>query len=245
MADNSDQGAIITIRHENDLPILTAKDTATYAEISLAALTLYSLYWLHQWELRRTIEAVTVVNWRLFPEKFAMIGWPQYPDAFRTNRSLLQGQPKYRNWLTGSAKRGFSLNERGIDIARELIDKLGPPLTSTGQMVTGTGHQPKFQPISGQARSIEPGREIQRLRESRLFGKWKAGLLAERDLVHVHSLLGVFDHTPESVREKKMKDLERSAGDLADIEVGQFLADVRGQFPLVFATRSQKGGRNV
>jgi hypothetical protein len=41
------------------------------------------------------------------------VGWPEYPDAFRTNRSLLQGQPKYRNWLTGSASKGFSLNERG------------------------------------------------------------------------------------------------------------------------------------
>ena len=103
---------------------ITSKDASLYREPSLAALTVYSLFWLHQWQLRRTIEAVSILNWGLFPDKFAMVGWPDTLDAFRTNRSLLQGQPKYRNWLTGAASTGFSLNERGLDIARDLIRKL-------------------------------------------------------------------------------------------------------------------------
>src|SRR5260370_23625113 len=119
------------IQREKDLIQIVAKDPSLYHDTSLAALTVYSLFWLHQWQLRRTIEAVSVLNWRLFPDKFGMVGWSDYPDAFRTNRSLLQGQPKYRNWLTGAASTGFSLNERGIEIAHDLIAKLGPPENKT------------------------------------------------------------------------------------------------------------------
>src|SRR5712671_4689523 len=116
-----------TVRHEQDLVRVAPKDPDSYAEIPLAILNAYSLYWLHKWELRRTIEAIAVLNWRLFPKRFSMVGFSQFPDAFRTNRSLLQGQPKYRNLLTGSAGQGFSLNARGMEVARDLTAKLGPP----------------------------------------------------------------------------------------------------------------------
>ncbi len=129
----------VLVTHEKDLVKVTPKDPAECTDISLAYLTAYSLYWLHKWQLRRTIEAVAVLNWRLFPKKFAMVGFQEYPDAFRTNRSLLQGQPKYRNLLTGAASKGFSLNERGLEVARELIKKLGVPTTVEG---TALGTEP-------------------------------------------------------------------------------------------------------
>ena len=62
-----------------------------------------------------------------------MMSFQEYPDAFRTNRSLLQGQPKYRNWLTGAASKGFSLNERGFELARNLLNELGAPSTSVDE----------------------------------------------------------------------------------------------------------------
>jgi hypothetical protein len=224
----------IQITHEHDLVKVVPKDAALYGDISLAALTVYSLYWLHQWELRRSIEAVAVLNWRLFPKKFGMVGFPEYPDAFRTNRSLLQGQPKYRNWLTGAASKGFSLNDSGIRLAQELIAKLGPPAAQSGQLLgqqLPTNLTPR---AGGRARSIEPEREVQRARGSKLFVKWQSGSMSERDLIHVHSLLGIFDHTPPRIRQKLLNDLERSASDAKDDEVLQFLSDVRRSFPLAF-----------
>ena len=219
--------------HERELTTIASKQQREYADESLAALTVYSLYWLHQWGLRRTIEAVTVLNWRLFPDKFAMLGFPEFPDAFRANRSLLQGQPKYRNWLTGTATKGFSLNARGMDLARTLTQRLGVPENSDG---TSLGEMPPLAPTSaGRARSIEPSREVQRVRAHRLFNRWKESEIADVDLIHVHSLLGIFDHTPAKVRQKKMGDLERAAEDTGDVEVEEFLRAIRQQFPLVFA----------
>ena len=91
------------------------------------------------------------------------------------------------------------------------------------------------QSASTRPRSVEPERELQLARNSRLFDKWQSQVLSERDLIHVHSLLRIFDHTPAKVRSKKMRDLERCAEDLQDAEMLQFLTDVRKQFPEVFA----------
>jgi hypothetical protein len=227
----------IEIHHERDLVKVAAKDTNSYQDVALTSLTAYSLYWLHQWQLRRSIEAIAILNWRLFPTKFAMVGFPEYPDAFRTNRSLLQGQPKYRNLLTGAASKGFSLNERGMNIARDLVDLLGVPSTAEGEVL---GKVPKSEVAvtsSRQPRSLEPRREMERLRASRLYEKWKSDVMIDRDLIHVHSLLRIFDHTPAKVRVKAMRDLEQYAADANDQEALNFLRDVRQVFPQVFTSK--------
>lgn len=221
------------IAHESDLVSVAPKELSLYEDESLAALTVYTLFWLHEWKLRRTIEAVAVLNWRLFPHKFAMLGYTQFPDAFRTNRSLMQGQPKYRNWLTGAASKGFTLNERGRQLARELSQKFGAPSTETGRAL-GDVEKLVRTASDKRARSVEPARELARARNTRVFSKWKADELTDRDLIHVHTLLGVFDHTPVAVRQKKLGDLERSARDADDEEMIQFLSTIRTLFGYAF-----------
>lgn len=222
------------IKHERDLASIAAKDPSMYEDVPLAVLVVYSLYWLHEWELRRSDEAVSILSWRLFPAKFAMVGWPQYPDTTRTTRSLLQCRPKYRNWLTGASSQGFSLNERGMQVARELIERLGPPATSAGEVVGTAPATAKRARKGGLPRSIQPEREVQVARKSRLFEKWRDEVMSERDLIHVHALLGIFEHTPTKLREKRMRDLERAAMDIGDREMIHFLSDVRHNFPSVF-----------
>jgi hypothetical protein len=223
--------SLLKVTNEQDLVAVAPKPAELYSDVPLVFLTAYSLYWLHEWELRRTIEAIAVLNWRLFPEKFAMIGFAQYPDAFRTNRSLLQMQPKYRNLLTGAAVKGFSLNERGMEKARELTMNIGVPETGSGHAL---GERKKADLVPKKhslARSIEPDREVARLKASKLFDKWKQGAMTDRDLIHVHALLRIFDHTPASVRVRAMKDLHDAVNKVADEEAVQFLTDVRKTFP--------------
>lgn len=227
------------LEHEHDLVRIAPKSADDYDDVSLPALVAYSLYWLHQWDFRRSIEAITVLSWRLFPSKFSMVGWPEYPDKERINRSLLQGGPKYRNWLTGAASKGFSLNQRGIEIALDLSQKLGPPVLSDGK-TTPNIVRSEFLGQKSQPRTIEPEREVEKAKRTRLYEKWVEGIMSERDLIHVHTMLGVFEHTPTQLREKRMRDLERAAADSEDSEMSKFLADVRATFQRVFG-RSRKG----
>jgi hypothetical protein len=223
------------IKSEKDLVKIAAKKDDQYAEVALTSLTAYSLFWLHQWQIPRTIEAIAIMNWRLFPGKFAMVGFQEYPDAFRTNRSLLQMQPKYRNLLTGAATKGFSLNERGMSIAKELSKNIGVPTTSVGALLGTIAKEPARGLSKSAARSIEPAREVSRIRESKLFEKWKSGLMSDRDLIHVHALLRIFDHTPPAMRKRAMKDLIDSANKQSDEEIGKFLQDVKRNFPTAVA----------
>src|SRR5882724_11567490 len=206
----------IKIKHERELDKIAPKDPRLFDDASLAALVTYSLFWLHEWELRRSVEAITVLSWRLFPSKFSMVGWPQYPDSIRATRSLLQCQPKYRNWLTGSASKGYSLNERGMQVARDLVEKLDAPQTHEGEVFSVTPNDKSAARKANRARSIEPEREVKEARKSRLFEKWRDDVMSERDLIHVHALLNIFEHTPSKLRGKRMGDLERAARDVDD-----------------------------
>jgi hypothetical protein len=221
----------LTVKDNKDLAKVSAKSPELYKDVPLVFLTAYSLFWLHEWKIRRTIEAIAVLNWRLFPEKFAMVGFNEYPDAFRTNRSLLQMQPKYRNLLTGAAVKGFSLNERGMEKARALIKVFGAPTTESGAVLGDVKRIEVSARKPQQARSIEPEREVARVKSSRLFQKWRHGEMTDRDLIHLHALLAIFDHTPTAVRVRAMKDLEDAAQKTDDHEVQQFLSDIRKTFP--------------
>jgi hypothetical protein len=222
-----------TVADEKELANVSAKPAELYKDVPLTSLTAYSLYWLHKWKLPRTIEAVTVLNWKLFPKKFSMVSFPEYPDAFRTNRSLLQMQPKYRNLLTGAAVKGFSLNERGMEIAQDLNSKFGAPKSGTGDPLGDIREDVQTRNRFSQARTLEPEREMSRVKASKLFDKWKNGLMTDRDLIHVHALLGIFNHTPATVRVRAMKSLEKSAAKVGDEEILHFLDEIRKTFPMI------------
>jgi hypothetical protein len=224
-----------SVNSESDLLLVSALPEELSSGIALAKLTAYSLFWMQEWGLRRTIESISVLNWRLFPHKFAMIGFPQLPDSLRTNRSLMQGQPKYQNLLTGTATRGFSLNQHGLVVAHDLVARLGEPRMASG--VT-TASESTMREIAAQqkdrARTIDPAKDVARIRDSVLFEKWRSTNITERDIIHVHTLLGIFEHTPGKVRRDIYRGLLESAVQGGDDEAERFLREVHRRFNVVF-----------
>ncbi len=61
--------------------------------------------------------------------------------------------------------------------------------------------------------------------------------MADRDLIHVHALLGIFDHTSTKLRIKALRDLEKYAADVRDDEAIRFLHEVRQMFPQALVGR--------
>lgn len=225
-----------SIHTDQDLISIDAVPQKLTDGVSLAKLTAYSLFWLHEWGIRRTIEAVSVLNWRLFPEKFAMVGFSNFPDSLRTNRSLLQGQPKYQNLLTGTATKGFSLNTRGIAVAQDLIGTFGVPRTTSGHSTTDSDRAQKRVSVTSArgARTVDPAEDVRRVKDSTLFEKWKRGVITQRDIIHVHTLLEIFEHTPLKVRRQIFNELKQSAEQIGDEEALRFLSDMHQRFRSVF-----------
>jgi len=122
-----------------------------------------------------------------------------------------------------------------MQVARDLLEKLGAPRTTEGELFSVESNNNPASRKGSRPRSIEPAREVKEARKSRLFEKWKDEVMSERDLIHVHALLDIFEHTPSKLREKRMKDLERAAMDVEDEEMTRFLVDVRRGFPSVFS----------
>ena len=92
-------------------------DERTYEGISLNQLATYTIDLLTKKGFPITFETLTVALFKMFPKKFCLYGFEEYPDAARVNRSLLQLRPKYRNWALGDTKKGYVLTSQGREIA--------------------------------------------------------------------------------------------------------------------------------
>jgi hypothetical protein len=230
-----------SLANERDLLNVQAIPAARYANEQLAALTVYSIHWLRQWGLRPTVESITVLNHRLFPERFGMDLFPEFPDANRTLRSLLQCGPKYRGWLSGSNRRGYAITPGGQALMVELMRRVGYP--QVGDVLLGHATEaPRQRGMrTERSRDLDFKAEIVELRGSKLFERWKSAPLQERDLIHVYSALRVFDHTPVSAKRQRLNDLKDSAKKATDREVEELLQSVELSFPALF--REPQRGR--
>ena len=196
--------------------------TEKYEDLSLATLTAYSAYWLAQWGLPTTLENLAVLNFKLFPTKFAMVGWPVFPDVNRTNRSVLQMRPKYRNFATSITNRGVFLNERGIVEALSLIGKLGTPVLADGSTPSIEAPITRIRG-SGRPTTVHPEDLVAKIRNSRLFKMRKGDAWLETEPIDLINFLGVYDHTPSEEKRRRLREFQMASNELKDTEVQEFL----------------------
>jgi hypothetical protein len=55
----------------------------------------------------------------LFPKRFGLRGYPQWPDSAVVNKSWLRCRTD-KKYITGSIKDGFKLTQRGLDVAEKV-----------------------------------------------------------------------------------------------------------------------------
>ena len=100
-------------------------DSSKYADINLDRLTVFGVKCLDDRGIECTFENLTVILFKLFPGKFSLVGFPQYPDSLRVNNSIaLHCRPKYKDYAVGTKQRGWELTEKGIKAAKETQDEL-------------------------------------------------------------------------------------------------------------------------
>jgi len=207
------------------------KDTALYRErFSLVHLTAYSIHWLNVWEIPTTYENISVLNARLFPADFGMREFPELPDAFRTNRSLLQMRPKYRGFAISDPRKGVYLTEKGRSEVERVIEAIGVP-TFEGKPIEiqPNGIDPR-RPAKNKERTFNPAQVIEERRSRLLFRRYKEGRFEETDIVHLLGLLGQYDHTPPSEVRREFKALREAATAIRDEEFNGFLDAVQSKF---------------
>lgn len=217
------------MKGKGDLLKLRPFPVEIYKQYALTSLTAYCVYWLQKWKVAPSLENIAVASHRMFPVKFAMVGWPDLPDLTRTNRSVLQMRPKYRNLATSSAEKGVFLNARGVEEAEALIARFGVP--RIGDAPINEVPNPSVRAELGKrARSIHPEKHVEDIRRSRLFQLYRTSQLGEAEAIDLVGLLNVYDHTPSREKRAKLKQFVDSARELGDEEVIKFLEEVGHRF---------------
>ncbi len=190
-----------------------------YSNLDLTGLVAFTIDWLVANDVSTTFENVTVAAFKLFPSKFSLVGFEEYPDGTRVNRSLLQLGPKYRNWARGSVQKGFVLTESGSAKVAEIARVL-----HGGE--TGASRTPRV----GRSRTVDAEGELRRVSESALFRKWQAGQLRTGTVMDLLDMLGGYAYTPKRALRKRISELENIASQMQMEEIREFLVQVRSVF---------------
>ena len=101
-------------------------DPDLYTKITLNDLVVYSAYYLHKQGSEMTSEDLISACFVLFPNRFSMRKYPQYPDSGIVSRRW--GDCKSRGYLRGNATKGFKITAKGIRRAEKVEKSLGNPL---------------------------------------------------------------------------------------------------------------------
>lgn len=106
---------------------MTSYNLKLYSNISLDELVTYSIYILLEENKEATFENIVAKCYELFPEKFSLIGYPQWPDSARVNKSWLRCRTDFK-YIKGSVKNGFHLTSKGLEIVEKIQKRLKRPI---------------------------------------------------------------------------------------------------------------------
>jgi hypothetical protein len=123
-------------------------DPEKYSKITLNDLVVYSVYYLHKQRSEITSEDIISACFVLFPKRFSMRKYPQYPDSGIVSRRW--GDCKSRGYLRGNATRGFQITARGIKRAEKVEKMLGKPMKPVQVS------KPETKRTAGSAQTIHP-----------------------------------------------------------------------------------------
>ena len=102
-------------------------DPALYESIGYDDLVTYAVYKLVLADSNggeATFEDIVAQAFTLFPKRFSLRGYHQWPDSAVVNKSWLRCRTD-KNYIIGSVKDGFKLTQRGLEIAESVERKLG------------------------------------------------------------------------------------------------------------------------
>jgi len=98
-------------------------DKEVYKKIGYDDLVVFAVYSLTRANKEATFENVVAECFALFPERFALRGYPQWPDSAIVNKRWVSC--RYRGLLLGSVKDGFRLTPSGNELAVKVDNQLG------------------------------------------------------------------------------------------------------------------------
>ncbi len=186
-----------------------------YEGTNLNWLVLYAVGVLEERGIDLSFEHVVVAAFMLFPKKFSLLGFPEYPDADRIRPALLRCAYKNRQWLMGKTSQGFAFTERG----RKELEMVKQALKS--------GSLPQKKTFS-QTRRFE--KLLAEVRTAPAYAKYSKGTpdkVSEAECCHV--LQGTLD-SDRRVLTDNLTKLKGMATELGQKDIVEFMDWLEARF---------------
>jgi|GEM_PF-6157942 len=200
-----------TIHMENSKAVLglNSMNEGVYTNLDLDRLLVCALFSMEQKKIPLFFDLLVVAAFRMFPKKFSMATFEQFPDTNRINKAARRlADPKRKAWATGNIENGFHLTALGREVARE-----------TGMFLESSVEFPK-RAQGSRSRGRSSNVEIKDIYQSELYKAWVSGQQKTP-----HEILVFLKATPYTAKElilERLRQLRQSAADTQDKEIGVF-----------------------
>lgn len=180
-----------------------------YHKASLATLASVALLILQEAGIEGSFDNAAVAMFRLFPEKFKLVSFPEHPDFIRIDNTL-RLDCKHAHLVIGNRVKGFALTSHGKAMAEEALNQLK---SREGVLVT----QDEKSPLSNMRRNRET-RMISEVRKSTAFQKYASGKKDEISRYEICDVLHVTLDTDISILRENLGLLKQYSRDLVRLK---------------------------
>jgi hypothetical protein len=217
-----------------------AFDPATYTRIALNDLVVYSVYYLYKQGSEIASEDIISACFVLFPKRFSLRKYPQWPDSGIVSRRWSDG--KSRGYLRGDAASGFQITAKGIRRAEKIEKSLGKIL----QLVPAPKQKVIRPTITGQASHSELKRQarkyVRSIEMSDAYKHYKKQMpLNEFDF---RSLLLCTLESPPATLARNLNQFKEYVNIDKRKDLSTFLAFCEDKFSYMLDTTKQAGRGN-
>ena len=196
---------------------LQQRTSNSYSSIGLDHLIVFTVDKLSAMNVDLSFENITAAAYKMFPGKFSMSGYPEYPDGKRVHDAIFHCTYKTKRWILGKKKHGYLLSEKGRIAVQETEKMLD------GEVTTSRKGQTRSQTRTKEALFVE-------IRATAAFKKFSAGVIDTiSDAEFCYMLQGTLDTSCEALN-RNMDTLLVYANDLNDSEMKSVLSALQKHF---------------
>jgi hypothetical protein len=200
--------SVVSAADRQKIQKLKPVEVNAYENIDLDHLVMFAIGWLSDNEIELSTENIVVATFKLFPKKFSLSGYLNYPDSTRVEKCLWRFTSTGKQWLSGKSRHGFMVTEQSrthIAEAQELL----------------LGSKVKTPRIGSRTRRKEA--LLAEITGSAAYSKFSTGTtnnISQADICYV--LQGTLDSKRETLREN-LRSLMGIAEDLERADLLPFL----------------------
>jgi hypothetical protein len=193
--------------HKSPEPVGPPAGKPAKHDITNLDVTLYALHLVGGDATYVMTEDVAVKAFELYPERFGLIKYPQYPDVEAVRMALIHMRvhDKLNPLVEGDQRKGWRVTNSGLSwlaanrnaVELALSDKhLRDRRVAKGKIIT-----------RGKMRAVY----LKRLLGSRAYVRWREGI--EPSIYDFYDLMRVDQYTPDSVYQKHLRDMVDALGE--------------------------------